>query len=205
MPIKIRMSPLSKIVFRISKQRNLCLCYPYISPLFRTVIRAEIVLAGTEFAGAGQQLLAKDAATEGARCLVSACLPVSFHIPPRTPPAPPCPLAFTPGPSSGDPITTIAAAEAFRPIEPRYYTIEEIRQFDGGNPGVPIFLLCRENIFDVSSREDLYGISGPQLHAGRDASRILAKMARKGQETESVSLDDLTETEWKTLGQWEDR
>ena len=50
---------------------------------------------------------------------------------------------------------------AFRPIEPRYYTIEELRQFDGGNPGVPIFLLCRGNIFDVSSREDLYGITGP--------------------------------------------
>ena len=41
--------------------------------------------------------------------------------------------------------------------------------------------------------------------AGRDASRILAKMARKGQETESVALDDLSETELKTLGQWEVR
>lgn len=95
---------------------------------------------------------------------------------------------------------------AYRALEPRNYTIEEIRQFDGGNPGDPIFLLCRGNIFDVSSREDLYGISGPYNYmAGRDASRILAKMARKGQETETVSLDDLSETELKTLQQWEDK
>ena len=113
---------------------------------------------------------------------------------------------------SGDPSSggntggTEVPAGAYRALEPRNYMIEEIRQFDGGNPGDPIFLLCRGNIFDVSSREDLYGISGPYNYmAGRDASRILAKMARKGQETETVSLDDLSETELKTLQQWEDK
>mmetsp|Transcript_7083 Transcript_7083/g.10482 ORF Transcript_7083/g.10482 Transcript_7083/m.10482 type:complete len:180 (-) Transcript_7083:121-660(-) len=95
---------------------------------------------------------------------------------------------------------------AFRALTPKHYTIEEIRQFDGGNPGVPIFILCRGNIFDVSSREDLYGITGPYSYmTGRDSSRILAKMARKGQETDSVAVDDLNETELKTLGQWEDK
>ena len=50
-------------------------------------------------------------------------------------PAAPVPLP-PPPPAS-------ATAEAFRSLQPRNYTIEEIRQFDGGNPGVPIFLLCR--------------------------------------------------------------
>jgi hypothetical protein len=47
--------------------------------------------------------------------------------------------------------------DAFRPVEKRDYTPEELQQFDGSVPDVAILVAIRGTIFDVSSRADIYG------------------------------------------------
>lgn len=47
--------------------------------------------------------------------------------------------------------------DAFRPVEKRDYTPQELQQFDGSVPDVAILVAIRGTIFDVSSRADIYG------------------------------------------------
>ena len=76
-------------------------------------------------------------------------------------------------------------------MEKRAYTAEELCQFDGSNPGVALLVCICGQVYDVSSRADLYGISGPYSWlAGKDASIPLAKM-RKLDASDATSMDQL--------------
>jgi membrane-associated progesterone receptor component len=60
-------------------------------------------------------------------------------------------------------------------------------------------------VYDVTPKADMYGIGGPYSYmAGKDASRILAKMATKDDSLamDSCAIDDLDDKEQKTLDQW---
>mmetsp|Transcript_31493 Transcript_31493/g.65893 ORF Transcript_31493/g.65893 Transcript_31493/m.65893 type:complete len:163 (-) Transcript_31493:317-805(-) len=94
--------------------------------------------------------------------------------------------------------------EATRPVEKRDYTAAELKQFDGSVPDVAILIAIRGTIFDVSSRKDIYGIGGAYSWlAGREASRLLAKMAKDTGGLEEDDLSDLTEKELKVLEEWD--
>lgn len=61
------------------------------------------------------------------------------------------------------------------------------------------------NIFDVSSRRDLYGIKGQAYNvlAGYDASRAFAKHALDAATVQNHDVSDLTEGEKEALHSWE--
>lgn len=84
----------------------------------------------------------------------------------------------------------------------RYYTLAELKQFNGVNDK-PIYIAIKGKIFDVSSREDFYGPEGGyHLFAGHDATRALAKMSFEPEELAQDHFDDLTFMEREALNDW---
>lgn len=88
---------------------------------------------------------------------------------------------------------------------PRDFTVEQLREFDGGN-GKPIYIgLCGE-VFDVSKAVDFYGL-GSSYHcfAGRNATRAMAKLSFEEEDLCNNSVDDLGPFERSTLEDWYDK
>jgi predicted heme/steroid binding protein len=81
------------------------------------------------------------------------------------------------------------AAEKMPPPIVREITREEVRKFDGSNPEKPIYLVCMDDVFDVSSSDNYKPGKSYNCFAGRDASVALAKM--------SFKEEDLADPNWR--------
>ncbi|GAA0165536.1 hypothetical protein Leryth_012678 [Lithospermum erythrorhizon] len=82
-------------------------------------------------------------------------------------------------------------------------TIEQLRQYSGGDASKPIYVAIRGRIFDVTTAITFYGPGGAySMFAGKDASRALAKMSKE-EEDVCANLDGLTDKELGVLADWE--
>ena len=62
--------------------------------------------------------------------------------------------------------------------EARDYSLAELAQYDGSDPGKPLLLAIRGQVYDVGRGRDFYGPGGPYgMFAGKDCTRALAKVA----------------------------
>lgn len=87
-------------------------------------------------------------------------------------------------------------------IRRRFFTLEELKEFNGEN-GKPIYIGLLDEVYDVSSKRDFYGPGeGYHLFAGRDASRALAKMSFEKEDLENEDLSDLGFMDQETLQDW---
>ncbi|KAF5936360.1 hypothetical protein HYC85_027489 [Camellia sinensis] len=101
--------------------------------------------------------------------------------------------------------TSWDADELRRPSEraSMEFTLQQLNQYDGSVPSMPIYMAVRGRIFDVTAGKSFYGPGGPYgMFAGKDASRALAKMS-KNEEDVCASLDGLSEKEIGVLNDWE--
>jgi predicted heme/steroid binding protein len=65
-------------------------------------------------------------------------------------------------------------------IMTREFTYEELAQFDGKNPDLPIYVALTGVIYDVSESRDLYKEGkGYHIFAGKDASQVNEKQRHK--------------------------
>ncbi|CCI41393.1 unnamed protein product [Albugo candida] len=101
----------------------------------------------------------------------------------------------------------LAAEEAKRKvkedeIERRYYSKEELREFNG-TKDKPIYVCLLDDVYDVTERAEYYGPGGVyHLFAGREVSRALATMSFDQVEIENDDLEDLSSTTLQTLQEW---
>ncbi|KAK1279552.1 Membrane steroid-binding protein 2 [Acorus gramineus] len=93
-----------------------------------------------------------------------------------------------------------------RPSEPVQLgdvTEEELRAYDGSDPGKPLLMAIKGQIYDVSMSRMFYGPGGPYaLFAGRDASRALALMSFDPKDL-TGNIEGLSSAELETLQDWE--
>ncbi|GAA6040047.1 hypothetical protein JCM8097_004754 [Rhodosporidiobolus ruineniae] len=91
------------------------------------------------------------------------------------------------------------------------WTPQELRAFDGTGEGGKgkVLIAVRRKVYDVSSGRNFYGPGGPySTFAGRDASRGLSKQSFEPDMLTPVDapidpLEDLVESEWAGLRDWE--
>ncbi|CAN0495585.1 unnamed protein product [Ectocarpus sp. 8 AP-2014] len=98
------------------------------------------------------------------------------------------------------------------PPPPRLFSRAELRAFDGRPADVaanyaaqPIYMGVKDTVFDVSfGGSEFYLEGGPyECLAGRDASRVLAKMSMASEDIEGVlDYSCLTDREEKNLADW---
>lgn len=101
------------------------------------------------------------------------------------------------------------------PPPPRPMSRAELRAFDGSDRGraslppgyatPPIYLGVRDRVFDVSFGGSEFYSRGGEYHllAGRDASRVLARMSMDPEDVEGLlDYQNLTEREKKNLDDW---
>jgi len=89
------------------------------------------------------------------------------------------------------------------PPEPRDFTIDELKEFNGTN-GKPIYIGCKGKVYDVSNKASFYGPGGAySAFAGRDASRALALHSTDEADASNPSLDGLQQSEMMALDEWE--
>mmetsp|Transcript_101546 Transcript_101546/g.199195 ORF Transcript_101546/g.199195 Transcript_101546/m.199195 type:complete len:332 (-) Transcript_101546:39-1034(-) len=74
-----------------------------------------------------------------------------------------------------------------------------------GRIDAPLYMAINGKVLDVSyGGKEMYGPDGPYFRfVGIDASRALAKMSFEAEDLTSSDLSDLTETQRKTLADWE--
>lgn len=95
-----------------------------------------------------------------------------------------------------------AKAEREKPVERRFYTLEDLRAFTGEGDK-PIYIGVLDEVYDVSKKRDFYGPGeGYHLFAGREASRALAKMSFEKEDLDSDDLSDLGFMDQETLQDW---
>ncbi|GAA5827272.1 hypothetical protein JCM3770_005993 [Rhodotorula araucariae] len=135
--------------------------------------------------------------------LVLVLVRLAFPAPPFAPP----PYGLASSPARGD--------YNWRPSHHppasvwRTYSPQQLRSYDGVQPGSTILFAIRRKVYDVTAGASFYGPGGPYaVFAGRDASRGLAKQSFEPEMLTPVdepidSLDDLTQTEWDNLRDWE--
>eukprot|EP01026_Neomeris_dumetosa_P029781 TRINITY_DN24030_c0_g2_i3.p2 TRINITY_DN24030_c0_g2~~TRINITY_DN24030_c0_g2_i3.p2 ORF type:complete len:144 (-),score=27.48 TRINITY_DN24030_c0_g2_i3:328-759(-) len=89
-------------------------------------------------------------------------------------------------------------------VDSLYLSLEQLKQYDGSDPGKPMLLSIRGQIFDVSKGKDFYGPQGVYPFAGREVARAFA--------LNSVELSDCTDnleglgsSEMVTLQEWVER
>ena len=62
--------------------------------------------------------------------------------------------------------------------EERDYSLQELAAYDGSDPGKPLLIGIRGQVYDVTRGRDFYGPGGPYgMFAGRDCTRALAKVS----------------------------
>ncbi|ORY48454.1 cytochrome b5 [Rhizoclosmatium globosum] len=83
----------------------------------------------------------------------------------------------------------------------RTFTHAELSEFNGTDPSKPIYLALKGQVYDVSSKPQLYGPEG-QMHqfAGKDCSRVYGLSARA--EDFLVDYSSLNEQEMEALENW---
>ncbi|CAK4629922.1 hypothetical protein LEN26_020232 [Aphanomyces euteiches] len=88
------------------------------------------------------------------------------------------------------------------PIKQRYFTLEELRVFNGENDK-PIYIAIKGIVYDVSRKRDFYGPGeGYHLFAGREAARALAKMSFEPADLDNTDISDLSFMEKEILKDW---
>jgi len=97
--------------------------------------------------------------------------------------------------------------EFFRPNETqKSLTLNELRHYDGSEPGRPLYIAVLGKIYDVSESADFYGAGGPyEIFAGRDASRALATMSLELESVDNPTLEGLKPDQEQMLHQWDSR
>ncbi|KAK1290355.1 putative steroid-binding protein 3 [Acorus calamus] len=82
-------------------------------------------------------------------------------------------------------------------------TADQLRAYDGSDPGKPIYLAVKGTVYDVTSGKSFYGPGGAYcMFSGREASRALAKMSKEESDVNG-DLDGLSEKELGVLADWE--
>lgn len=95
-----------------------------------------------------------------------------------------------------------AAAAKKAAVVRRYFTLDELRAFNGEG-AQPIYIGVLDEVYDVSEKRDFYGPGeGYHLFAGREASRALAKMSFEAADLESDELADLGFMDQEALQDW---
>eukprot|EP00873_Tetraselmis_striata_P010105 jgi/Tetstr1/430369/TSEL_020182.t1 len=83
-------------------------------------------------------------------------------------------------------------------------TLAELAGYDGQDGSKPTLVAIRNQIYDVSSRPDMYGPEGSYPFAGKEIARALAKMSVKAEDCTS-DLAGLTAEELDVLRDWEEK
>lgn len=87
------------------------------------------------------------------------------------------------------------------PPKQRIFTPEQLAQYDGTNPKLPLLVAVRGDVFDVSSGRLFYGPGGGySMFAGKDASRAYVTGCFKTHLTHDTR--GLSENELKALDSW---
>ncbi|KAI8830326.1 cytochrome b5-like heme/steroid binding domain-containing protein [Chytriomyces cf. hyalinus JEL632] len=89
----------------------------------------------------------------------------------------------------------------------RLFTPEELSQFNGNDPSLPIYIALKGVVYDVTARPDLYAPGGQCApFAGKDASYAFGKSARGLQNLTSdkvkSDVSELNEEELEALENW---
>eukprot|EP01090_Pellita_catalonica_P002669 TRINITY_DN12241_c0_g1_i2.p1 TRINITY_DN12241_c0_g1~~TRINITY_DN12241_c0_g1_i2.p1 ORF type:complete len:183 (-),score=48.11 TRINITY_DN12241_c0_g1_i2:23-571(-) len=91
-------------------------------------------------------------------------------------------------PKKTPPPTFVAAKK----IEPRDYTLDELKGYDGSDPDKPILFAADGKIYDVSRGKQFYGKGGPyNVFTGGDASRCLALGSTEQADMDNPSVEGL--------------
>ncbi len=86
--------------------------------------------------------------------------------------------------------------------ELRDYQRSELASFDGSDPGRPLLIGVRGEVYDVSRGRSFYGPGGPYgMFAGKDCTRALAKLSFDPEDFTS-DVDGLSEDELDKLEEW---
>ncbi|KAG9399116.1 hypothetical protein AC1031_012074 [Aphanomyces cochlioides] len=95
-----------------------------------------------------------------------------------------------------------ASKKEEEPVKQRYFTLEELRVFNGENDK-PIYIAIKGVVYDVSRKRDFYGPGeGYHLFAGREAARALAKMSFEPADLDNTDISDLSFMEKEILKDW---
>ncbi|KAK1276862.1 putative steroid-binding protein 3 [Acorus gramineus] len=82
-------------------------------------------------------------------------------------------------------------------------TADQLRAYDGSDPGKPIYLAVKGTVYDVTSGKSFYGPGGDYcMFSGREAGRALAKMSKEESDVNG-DLEGLSEKELGVLADWE--
>ncbi len=96
-------------------------------------------------------------------------------------------------------------AEPWAPLpeaEERDYSLQELAEYDGSEPGRPLLIGIRGQVYDVTRGGDFYGPGGPYgMFAGKDCTRALAKVSFDPQ-LFTGDIDGLEPDELDKLEEW---
>ncbi|MBT8468739.1 MAG: cytochrome b5 domain-containing protein [Deltaproteobacteria bacterium] len=84
--------------------------------------------------------------------------------------------------------------------EERDYSLQELADYDGSDPGKPLLIGIRGQVYDVTRGRDFYGPGGPYgMFAGKDCTRALAKVSFDAElftgDIDGLELDELDKLE----------
>jgi len=86
--------------------------------------------------------------------------------------------------------------------EERDYSLQELAVYDGSDPGKPLLIAIRGQVYDVTRGRDFYGPGGPYgMFAGKDCTRALAKVSFDA-ELFTSDIDGLKPDELDKLEEW---
>lgn len=86
--------------------------------------------------------------------------------------------------------------------EERDYSLSELSACDGSDPGKPLLIAIRGQVYDVTRGRDFYGPGGPYgMFAGKDCTRALAKVSFDA-ELFTGDLEGLDPHELDKLEEW---
>ena len=82
----------------------------------------------------------------------------------------------------------------------RDYLLSELGAYDGSDPGKPLLMGIRGQVYDVTRGRDFYGPGGPYaMFAGKDCTRALAKVSFEAElftgDTDGLEPDELDKLE----------
>ncbi|KAM6501715.1 cytochrome b5 [Amanita muscaria] len=84
------------------------------------------------------------------------------------------------------------------------FTPEQLREYDGSNPGKAIYVAIKGTIFDVSHKAEVYGPGKSyNVFAGKDGSKGLGMSSLKPEDA-VADYSQLDEKDRKTLDDWYD-
>jgi len=86
--------------------------------------------------------------------------------------------------------------------EERDYSLQELAAYDGSDPGKPLLIAIRGQVYDVTRGRNFYGPGGPYgMFAGKDCTRALAKVSFDA-EMFTGDIDGLEPDELDKLEEW---